>query len=242
MMTTNMHRSLFAIPLPSERDFAASMPKGVAAFESPKRFAEMFAQTASMAWGSSRVFFMRRPTGRRRSRASAPATPHARMTAIMPCQKHSIPTSPTTSVTACAAPSSAAFPSAFPRPVAKPKIIETSRIAAHILSIKRTPPFRGKMLQNSTFVLPFQWKHKISMDFFQFYFINTTQKLDIKLVISTVFKKMVDYGTFIYYTVLVDFRNGDFNNEVNRNCQKGGRTRKNRIADRAEAHAGYCRA
>ncbi len=60
------------------------------------------------------------------------------------------------------------------------------------------------------------------MDFFQFYFINTTQKLDIKLVISTVFKKMVDYGTFIYYTVLVDFRNGDFNNEVNGNCQKGG--------------------
>lgn len=48
------------------------------------------------------------------------------------------------------------------------------------------------------------------MDFFQFYFINTTQKLDIKMVISTVFKKMVDYGTFIYYTVRVDFRNGGF--------------------------------
>ncbi len=48
-MTTNIHKSLFATLLPSDNALAASMPNGVAALERPSKFAEIFAQTASMA-------------------------------------------------------------------------------------------------------------------------------------------------------------------------------------------------
>ena len=46
------------------------------------------------------------------------------------------------------------------------------------------------------------------VDLLAFSFIKNIQKMDVNIVISTNFKKMVDYIDFIRYNVHVDFRNG----------------------------------
>ena len=73
---------------------------------------------------------------------------------------------------------------------------------------RNNTPMNGEKLQNSTFVSHLKQNDRKDVDLLRFSFIKNIQKMDFNIVISTNFKKMVDYIDFIRYTVHVDFRNG----------------------------------
>jgi hypothetical protein len=115
--------------------FTALMPSGVAAFPSPRRFADTFADMASMS------SFLLAEAGNKAastgciSRASPEASPHRFMTSRTPVQRHIIPASDIASVIAADAPSSAAAETSPIFPLIRPKTKARRARAAQIFDI-----------------------------------------------------------------------------------------------------------
>lgn len=142
--TTNIQSPSEATPgVRRAMSLDASRPRGVAAFPSPRRFAEIFAETASMTSLSSAKEGKRRRSNGRNNRESRAARPQRRMTSMTPVHRQSSPAMERQSSTPCAAPETAAAPTASPFPVRRPQTSEITIIptqsadiatSVHILS------------------------------------------------------------------------------------------------------------
>ena len=134
--TTRRHSSLSAVPWdPRAMRRAARIPKGVAAFPSPRRVADRFPLTAAKVSGSRLApGSSRRSAGRNRA-ASFLSSSHCFKSSINPDHRHRAPARDRHSSTAAPAPSSAAADTSAMRPHAAAHRTEAVTMAVHINAI-----------------------------------------------------------------------------------------------------------